>query len=201
MAKVACVKDYLEYARMIAALVREEGHEALAMAPPVDFDRLLDFGPQVLVIGLFRQRCAFNRPIQDLPKDVLGLVTLRELEAYPAIRTLPLIVLGNGIEEHEVPTTMNYDLYLFFPDDMHLFLPKLDEVAAKVKSRRTISPHVCPACGSRLTFTGNQDQDLFCPRCGVAVAIINRERCIARNADGLDIPCSLDRITPPGRRR
>lgn len=198
MAKVACLKDFHEYALMIGALAREGGHEAYIDNPPLDFERLVDFGPEVLVTGLFRKRAAVNRPIRDLEEDVLGLDTLRQLEGYPALRIVPLAILGNSIEEHEVPTTLNYDLFLYFPDDMHLFLPKLDELATKVKSRRTISGYVCPSCRSRMTFTQDRDQDLFCPRCGTAVALIdNGATCLARTADGSPIDCSMERITAP----
>jgi len=198
MARIACLKDFHEYALMIGALAREGGHEVYVGNPPLNFEQLVDFNPQAIVIGLFRKRTAFNRPIEDLEQDVLGLETLRQLEDYPALRSIPLVILGNGIEENEVPTTLNYDLFLFFPDDMHLFLPKLDELTTKVKSRRKLSGYICPCCKSRMTYQGVHDQDLFCPRCGTSVAIIDEGvSCIARDPDGRPLACSIDAITSP----
>lgn len=187
---------------MIAALAREEGgHEVYGKAPPIDFEELIDFGPDVIVMGLFRRRSAFNRPIEDLQRDVLGLETLTELENYPAIAVVPIVILGNGIEEFEVPLHLNYDLFLFFPDDMHLFLPKLNELAAKEKTRRRISGYVCPTCGSRLTYTSTQ-RDLFCPRDGTAVALLDNGKCLyLPQGQDRSIPCSTDDITSPMAKR
>lgn len=97
----------------------------------------------------------------------------------------------------EVPMALHYDVYLDFPDDMHLFLPKLEELSTKVKSRRKPSGYLCPIGRSRLTFRSS-DKDLFCPRDGTAVVIIEADRCLYLPPGQKEsIPCSIDDITAP----
>lgn len=197
MAKVAAIKDFYEYALMIGCLCEHGGHTVLAQSPPVDFEAVARFGPDALVVGLFRKQAAFDRPIVDAAEDIFGLETAREVEEYPAMRMTPLLLLGNGIVEREVPNWFHYDLFLYFPDDMHLFLPKVEELALKVKTRRTLSGYICPNCGSRLTFSQKPAKDLFCPRCHTAVSIIDDRSCIyLLKGSGPSCPCTIDQITP-----
>lgn len=198
MAKVACLKDFYEYAVMIAALCECGGHTAFKSQHPVDFEAVIDFGPDLVVLGLFRKRSAYNRPLVNLEEDVLGLATARDIESYPAIRVKPILLLGNGIEAREVPDWFHYDLFLFFPDDLPLFLPKVEELATRVKTRRTLSCYICPHCGSRLTYVHNAAKELFCPRCHTAVSLIPEEnRCLYTiGSTGDTRHCTLVEITP-----
>lgn len=201
MAKICVIDDFEEYAEMLAAPLRQVGHEVLTAVAEqeygVDFERVIRFGPRVITIGLYRNQMAFNRPIQDISKDVLGYVPLTEMEKYPAINAIPILLIGNALEEGDIPTKLPYDAFLVFPRDIKRLIRTIDELS-KLKTRRRISRYVCPKCGSRLTFAASStDRDLFCPRCHTVVAIIDSETCIARDDAGNDLPCSPAKLQPP----
>lgn len=176
MARMVIINDFGEYAEMDAAPLRERGHEVLLQITEggrsVDFERVVDFGPGVISVGLYRNEQAFDRPIRSFEEDVLGYVPIKQMEAYPAIRVVPLLFLGHCLRPEDVPTTLPYDAFLVLPRDIKQYVPTMEELATKVKSRRKLSGYVCPNCGSRLFFTANRN-DLFCPRCHTAVSIID----------------------------
>ena len=197
MARVALIDDYLEYAEMAAAPLRVAGHETMAAIVPIDFERILKFEPNVISVGLYRKEIAFNRPIEHWEEDVLGYEPLKEMERYPAIGLIPIILIGSALEEQDVPTTVNYDLFLSFPRDLHLYLPKVEELASTVKTNRKISGYVCPWCGSRLVYHRAPARDLFCPRCHTAVAIVDRDRCLMMvNGAGPQVPSNVALLQP-----
>lgn len=200
MAKVAIINDVALNARMMAVPLEEAGHEVIVEAEPVDFERIMRFGPQVVVLALWRQAHAIGHPIRSFAADVLGAGHVRAVEDYPALGLLPILIVGNSLKEEEVPCQgLSYDLFLTFPMDFNLYLPKVAELATKVKSRRKISPYLCPkpGCGSRLTYAFEPIRDLFCPKCHTAVALVNHDRCIAKDDDGYDLPCSRQLLEPP----
>lgn len=197
MAKVYILDDLQETIDILAPPLRDAGHDVMTDISPIDFERIMRFRPDVITLNLYRKLEAFDRPIQSIESDVLGFIPLMEMERYPAISVIPIILLGNCLQEKDVPTSINYDLFLSFPRDVTLYLPKVVEIAATVKSRRKISTYVCPRCGSRLTFTLNREDDLFCPRCHTAVAIVTSDTCIARTTEGTPFPCDMAALTPP----
>ena len=205
MTKVCVIDDYEAYAQLVAAPLRQAGHEVETQVTEkegeIDFEQVIGFSPNVITVGLYRNPIAFNRPIQDLSRDVLGYVPLTAMEKYPAINAIPILLIGNAIEEQDIPTTVGYDAFLVFPRDIKRLLKTVDELAT-MKVRRRISRYVCPTCGSRLTYSASgpgQDQDLFCPRDHTVVAIIDDETCIAKNEAGLDVPCLVAQLQPPKR--
>ena len=197
MAKVMILDDLQETIDLLAPPLREQGHEVLTDVSPIDFERVMRFRPDVITLDLYRKIEAFDRPIRNVEEDVIGFTPLVEMEHYPAIGIIPIILLGNCLQEKDVPTSVNYDLFLSFPRDVKLYFPKVIEIATMVKTRRRISDYVCPCCGSRLTFTSSRLDDLFCPRCHTAVAIIYPDACIARAPDGSKVPCDMASLRPP----
>lgn len=188
MARMVIINDFAEYAEMDAAPLRLRGHEVLIQVTeagrPVDFERVVDFGPGVISVGLYRNEQAFDRPIRSLEADILGYVPIRQMEAYPAIRVVPLLLLGHCIREQDVPTTLSYDRFLVLPRDIKHYVPNMEELATKVKSRRKLSGYVCPNCESRLVFTVN-DHELFCPRCHTAVSVIDEQSSLVVDEQGI----------------
>lgn len=204
LARVCVIDDYQEYAEMVAAPLRQAGHEVMTQVVEaergIDFEQIIRFCPQVITVGLYRNQAAFNRPVQDISKDVLGYVPLTQMEQYPAINAMPILFIGNALEEHDVPTKVRYDAFLVFPRDIKLLIRTVEELA-HLKVRRQISRYICPTCGSRLTFPSfATEQDLFCPRCHTVVAIIDNESCIAKDDEGKDVQCSLARLQPPNQK-
>ncbi len=197
MAKVVILDDLQETIEILAPPLRAQGHEVLTDVTPIDFERIMRFRPDVITLELYRKLEAFDRPIRNIEEDVIGFTPLVEMEHYPAISVIPIILLGSCLQEKDVPTSVNYDLFLSFPRDVKLYFPKVVEIAATVKGRRKISDYICPQCGSRLTYTKEWQADLFCPRCHTAVAIINDESCIARTSEGNPLPCSMASLAPP----
>lgn len=197
MAKVAIFDDLQEMIAILAPPLVGQGHEVFTDVSPIDFERVLEFGPEVITLDLYRDPQAFDRPISNIETDVQGFKPLVEMEKYPAINVIPIILIGNCLQEKDVPTSVNYDIFLSFPQDIKLYFPKVVELATMVKTRRRISEFVCPKCGSRLTFTKTPAVDLFCPRCHSSVAIIPGNGCIARDADGKSIPCTMDLLKRP----
>ncbi|MBO9539026.1 hypothetical protein J7643_00355 [bacterium] len=197
MSKIAILDDYEAYSQMIAAPLNQAGHETLIALVPIDFERVLDFGPDVIVVALYRKEEAFERPIRDPAADLIGYEALCEMERYPAINLLPIVLLGHGVSSRDVPTHVRYDCFLSFPHDINNFPSEIETVAAKVKSRRKISGYVCPICGNRLTFSEEPVRDLFCPKDGTAVAIINPETALVTGPDGASRHVALETLMPP----
>lgn len=137
-----------------------------------------------------------NRPIES-EADLLGYQALVQLENYPALHVVPILILGSGLAESDVPTRLNYDLFLTIADELELYLPKVRELGSRQKSRRKISRYVCPKCEGRLTFT-SKEEDLFCPRCGTGVAIIEPGgSCTYASPGGINQPCKVEDLIPP----
>lgn len=198
MARVAIIEDFQTLAQMLASVLREAGHEVLTEIIPVDFERIGHFAPQVIVVSLHRMNKAFDRPIERAEQDILGYIPLMSLERYPAINCLPIVLLGTGLHERDIPGSVNYDVFLSFPKDSGIFRLKVEELALRAKGRRKISRYVCPHCGSRLSYHANPD-DLFCPRCHTAVAIIDDENCLYSLRDVMErsIPCKVAQLLAP----
>jgi uncharacterized protein YbaR (Trm112 family) len=177
MSRIAAIKDYREFAVMIGGLLEDAGHEVLRDSPPVDWERLVDFDPDLVVIGFFRRRTAYNRAIEDFDRDILGGETLRAIESYPAIRVKPILAIGNGVEAREIPNEFRFDAFVYFPDEMGRFLPTVDELARKDR-RRSFSAYQCPVCHARLTYAKQNRKELFCPRCHTGVSILDEVHCM-----------------------
>lgn len=197
MARVVILDDLQEAIAILAPPLAAQGHDLLSDVSPIDFERIMRFRPDVILLNLYRRIEAFDRPIGEIRADIEGFDLLLEMEQYPAIGVIPIILLGNCLQEKDVPTSVNYDLFLSLPRDLKLYLPKVIEIATTVKTRRHISNHVCPRCGSRLTYTGGRQDDLFCPRCHTAVALISPTECLARTSEGNTFRCDMAALTPP----
>ncbi|HEY9855870.1 MAG TPA: hypothetical protein V6D05_09055 [Stenomitos sp.] len=200
MARVAIIDGFQTMGKMLASVLREGGHEVLTEVIPVDFERILHFGPQVIVVSLYRMNKAFDRPIESAERDVLGFIPLISLDQYPALNAyVPVTLLGTGLHERDIPENVDYDLFLSLPKDIEIFRAKVEELASKAKGRRRrISRYACPHCGSRLTYTSSPD-DLFCPRCQTVVAILDDTTCMYVRADVPErsIPCRVEQLLPP----
>lgn len=199
MAKLAFIDDHQAFADLLATPLREAGHEVHVQTAPVDFERLMQFGPQVIVFGLSRKRTAFNRAVESAQQDVLGYKAIMESEQYPAVNVIPLLLVGVAIEESDIPTAITYDGFLLLPDELDLYVPLVEELATKVKTRRRISGYICPVCGSRLTFTREPVENLFCPKCHTSVALIDDENCTYMHASGRNFQCRIEDLTPKTR--
>lgn len=199
MARMVVMDDEQIYAQMLAAPLKEQGHEVMIAIHPVDFNRVIDFQPDVVSVGLSRRERAFNRPIVDFDRDVLGSKPLRDLEDYPAMQAVPLVLVGTGLFEEDVPTSLRYDLFLVIPRDLSLYVERMVE-ATKQKKRRRLGPYVCPneSCRSRLAEVGDtRHRDLYCPRCGMGVAI-DGDTChyAMPEAPNKPLRCSIEDLRP-----
>ncbi|MBM3268024.1 MAG: hypothetical protein FJZ01_10295 [Candidatus Sericytochromatia bacterium] len=193
--RVAVLNDLVEVAGLIAADLRAGGHEVLLEIAPIDFERVLQFGPAAIVLVLHRRRAAFNRPIASPSEDIIGYKALSEVESYPALTALPTALIGLGLDESDIPIRLRYDVFLTFPDDAQLYRPKIEELAGRRKGRRKIGWLLCPHCRSRLMYLENPE-NLFCPRCGAGVSIHEGD-CVAMLPDGRTIRCDVAAMRPP----
>jgi hypothetical protein len=195
MRRVAVLDDVVEVADILAAPLRGEGYEAMTELTSVDFERVINFKPELIILGVHRRVCAFDRPIRNLEDDVYGFKPLVDMEHYPAISVIPIILISTGIKESDLPTTLNYDVFLIIPEDTPLYFPKVKELIDTVKTRRMISEYVCPNCGSRLTYTAKPAKNLFCPRCHTGVVVIDQEHCLISEPESHQTrPASMDLI-------
>jgi len=182
---------------MLAGPLVEAGHETFVETIPVDFERIVRFGPQVIVLGIRRQDRARGRAIEDPERDILGYRAMLEVENYPAFSTIPILILGSGLDEHEIPTRIRYDLFLSLPRDSDLYVPRVEELSRRVKTRRRISGYICPNCGSRLTYSLTPAKDFFCPRCHTVVALIEGEGALVRYPNEKQELLPVERLLPP----
>lgn len=197
MGRIAILDDYKDLAALIASPLMQEGYEIIIETSPIDFEKVMTFAPQVIAIHLYRKEEAFDRPIRSVEEDVLGFKPLEEMENYPAISVIPTILVGVGLLEKDVPTSVNYDIFLTFPRDLSIYLPKIKELMTLQKTKRHISNYICPSCHSRMTYLREPINDLFCPRCHTSVSIFEGDKCLANTGDGQRIPCSIAKLTPP----
>lgn len=186
MLNIVLLNDHPMVLKALEVPLTEAGHRVLADVSPIDWDAVVRFKPQVIVAGISRSKEAVGRPIADPAEDVIGYRALMDMRQYPAITAVPIVVVGMGIGERELPVPTHYDLFLYFPDDMESFVPRIEEVTRTIKRRRLISAYRCPnpGCDSRLTYTRERDRDLFCPKCGSAVAVLDDDHAIWRGPRG-----------------
>lgn len=197
MRRVAVLDDVIEVADILAAPLREERYEVMTSLTSIDFEAIINFGAQLIILGVHRRVSAFDRPIRNLEADVFGFKPLVDMEHYPAISVIPIILISTGLKESDLPTSLNYDLFLVLPEDAPLYFPKAKELIETVKTRRQISQYVCPNCGSRLTYTQKPGKDLFCPRCHTAVVVIDSQHClITEPGSHQSHPGSMDWLRP-----
>lgn len=194
--RVAVIDETKAFADLLASPFEKRGIATLQECHPIDFERLVQFCPSVIVLGMGRREVAYDRPIES-EEDISGYQALAEIESYPAVHTVPILIVGSGLQERDIPTRLNYDLFLTSPSELDLYYQKVQELGSERKSRRKISRYVCPACKGRLTYTLTEE-DLFCPRCGTAVAIINQtDSCIYSRPGGVNQTCSVAELKPP----
>jgi CheY-like chemotaxis protein len=197
MPKIVVLDDVLEVADILAAPLRREGYDVLTDLTSVDFERVLNFKPELIILGIHRRIGAFDRPIASMEEDVYGFKPLVDMEHYPAISVIPIILLSTGLNEQDIPTSINYDSFLTIPEDAPLYFPKVKELIETVKTRRKISEYICPNCGSRLTYTMKSARDLFCPRCHTTVVLVDDEHCLMTEPNSLETrPCKMALIRP-----
>ena len=197
MHKIAVLNDVLEVSDMLAVPLRDKGYEVMIDLTSIDFERVLAFRPELIILGLHRRVCAFDRPIKNLEADMFGFKPLVDMEHYPAISVIPILLLSTGIKEQDIPTSINYDSFLTIPEEATLYFAKVKELLETVKSRRKISAHICPHCGSRLTFTAAPAKELFCPRCHTSVVLVDSAHCLVTEPGELHSrPYDLSFITP-----
>lgn len=202
MLNIVLLNDHPMVLKALEGPLTEAGHRVLADVSPIDWDAVVHFEPQVIVAGISRSKEAAGRPIADPAEDVIGYRALMDLRQYPAITAVPIAIVGMGIDERELPVPTHYDLFLYFPDDMDSFVPRIEELPRTIKRRRLISGFRCPnpGCDSRLTYTRERDRDLFCPKCGSAVAMLDDDHAIWRGPSGQQEAAHLDdmRVEPRG---
>lgn len=191
--------DRPEVAKLIGVPLMEAGHEVLSQLSPVDFEKVLAFRPQVIVAGIYRKRQTGGLAGES---ELVGLESLRQLAAYPASLTVPLLLVGIGLDEGDIPIATRYDLFLQFPEEMAAYVPKVEELSTKRKSSSHISVYICPTpgCGHRLTYV-RAEKDLFCMKCGAGVTMLDDEHCTWMAPDGEIYPCKVLHVTQLGAKQ
>jgi Zn finger protein HypA/HybF involved in hydrogenase expression len=196
MQRVAVLDDVLAVADILAAPLRVAGYDVLTDLTSIDFERVLNFKPELIILGLHRRIAAFDRPIQRVEEDLFGIKPLQDMEHYPAISVMPILLVSTGLKEADIPTSVNYDSFLIIPEEAELYLPKVKELIETVKTRRKISQYVCPNCGSRLVYT-KSEKDLFCPRCHTTVSVVDDKHCLVTSPGLFESkPCEMAAIRP-----
>jgi hypothetical protein len=198
VARVAVIDDFEAYAELAAAPLRQAGHEVLTATAPIDWTRVVRFQPEVVTFGVYRRPQAFNRPIVDPRADILGYEAIIQAEGYPAIQALPIMIVGDGLEASDLPTSLRYERFLMMPNDMSHYAEEVGELAEGRKRHRRLSEYICPLCGGHLVALRRGEHDLFCPRCGASVAIIDEHSCSYLTQAGRTGTCTLAQITPAG---
>lgn len=202
MLRVAVLDDHPDLVDSLGSPLIRARHRVHTQVAPVDFEEIMAFAPQVIVVGVSRKPESVGRIGVLEPDDIYGYKAISGMQAYPAIALVPILVVGVGLFEPEFPWRLNYDLFLTFPDEMKLYADKVAELAALRKTRRRISGYVCPApgCGSRLAYVKEPIRDLSCPKCGVGVALIDDTHGTWLDVHGGSHPCLLTDLRAPAGR-
>jgi uncharacterized protein YlaI len=196
MAKVAILHNTEVLGQALAAPLGIAGFQTYVAHRPIDFEKLADFGPEVIVLAADRGLNTTHRMKIDLETDAMGYSAMAELEKYPALQVVPLLLVGSAVRQSELKTSIKYDAFLAFPEEASAYVDTVRALSAKIKSRRHISGYMCPHCRGRLTFTQRPVLDLFCPRCHTPVAIIDDDACIySVHGSGPTRNCKMKDIT------
>lgn len=199
MAKVVLIDHYKPYADMMANPLVQAGHAVVIVTPPLNFERIIQVQPDVVSVAIYRQKCAFDRPIRDLERDITGYDVLRQLENYPAINALPIILTAIGLLEEDIPTSLQYDVFLTLPDDLAIYSTRVEELQKKPKGRHRISGLVCPVCQSRLVSVRGESKELVCPRCDTVVVLEEGEKALYMppSSPGESFQVAIAELRPP----
>lgn len=196
MAKFTVCNDSEVFARMLAGPLIEAGHEVQIEVVPIDFERIVRFRPEALIFGISRRPEALDRPIRDPERDILGYHALVDLLRYPAINVLPIVIVATGIPEDALPDQLLYDAFLGIPGHLGDYVSQLEAIAAQPPQRRSLSDYGCPQCRSRLIYHRRPD-DLFCPRCNTAVAVVQGEGALVLDQDFSRTRVEMEALEPP----
>lgn len=200
MSRIALIDDFAAKLEILSAPLAARGYEMQTSVKPIDLEQIIQFNPDLIVVALCRRTEAFNRPIEDLHTDVMGIEPLVQLEQYPAIETIPIMLLGDALVETDIPTTLHYNLFLSFPKDFSLYFSKVDELAQGPRKRRRMASMLCPHCAGRLSMVEGAARDLFCLRCHTAVSLFDDDGCTyIVGGSGQAQSCRQADLVPPTR--
>src|SRR5690348_6679200 len=96
MPRVAVLDDVAELADILAAPLKVEGFEVMTSLTSIDFEEVINFNPELIILGVHRRISAFDRPIGNLEADVYGFKPLVDMEHYPAISVIPILLVSTG---------------------------------------------------------------------------------------------------------
>lgn len=131
MARVLCIDDYPLYAEMVAAMLREKGHEVLALTVPLALDEALAFEPGVILLNLVRKAEVLGRPISHFETEVDGAKALIALGRHAAAGRIPLIVTALAVEESALPPGLRYEAFVNIPSGLPQLLVAIEQIAGR----------------------------------------------------------------------
>lgn len=136
MAKVVSIHESSVYGDIIGAFLGGLGHEVLNLRPPLAPDLIEGFGPDVIVLSLYRKDGAMGDPIEEPEVDLGGLSSYHEfLEKTRPDTRAPVVIVGVGLTPSDLP---------FGLDDMEFaaFSPDLEELSqdlnAAIQKRKVL---------------------------------------------------------------
>ena len=131
MGRIAIVNDSPETVAMLKAFLTKGSHEFLGLIGATKYvrDRVVAFGPDVLVLPLYRCRESLDRPIADYLRDIKGAGVALMLGRERALLKVPIILVGFATAAEDIPQDLlpplRYDHFLDFPEGLQELNPIL----------------------------------------------------------------------------
>lgn len=141
MAKIAVLNDTPEVVVLLSRFLTHGRHTFFKRIGTSRFvlDSIVAFGPDLMIVPLYRAPEALGSPITDYRTQIKGSEMLEHLSRCPELAAVPIVVFGFSTRLQEMPedfrSTVRFNVFLGFPEGLQELNP-------------TISSLVGPALGA-----------------------------------------------------
>lgn len=141
MAKIAVLNDTPEVVVLLTNFLTHGHHTFFKRIGTSQFviDSIVAFGPDVMVLPLYRAPEALGAPITNYREQIHGSAMLERVSQCPELAAVPIVIFGFSTRPEEMPddyrSRVRFDVFLTFPEGLQDLNP-------------TISSLVGPALGA-----------------------------------------------------
>lgn len=129
MTKIAILNDEPEVVALMARFLTERGHEFMKLIgdTPLVREHVIAFGPQLILVPIYRAPERVGKPLEDFYRDVHGACMLESIARTPELQGTPLLVFSFSVRLDEIPPDLRSlirdDAFLLFPEGLQELNP------------------------------------------------------------------------------
>lgn len=134
MAKIAILNDTPEVVVLLGNFITQGHHEFLKRIGTSRYvlETIVAFGPDLMVVPLYRVPECIGLPITDYATQVKGAHMLEHLCTCPALDRVPIIVFAFSTRLQEMPAELRkkvrFNAFLTFPDGLQELNPTISSL-------------------------------------------------------------------------